>query len=243
MNSSPGHRTGYVVSDLHIFSCASLYKRALPQLSQAISTHSVVVLNGDTFDFKRSIFPTSQETARQAAIWLRTMCENSPHATFHYLLGNHDCHVHWMEQINELTRTVSNLNIVHDTLLLGSALFIHGDVIDLPDGSRDLSSIRTKYAHAEPNLLSKAFANVVTHLRLNSVEYLRHRKKTLAVKILSYLKAVHPEQLSKATQIFFGHTHVPFTQYHHGRFVFHNTGSLVRGLPWLPLEFEITPSH
>jgi hypothetical protein len=243
MNTPSRPRKGYVVSDLHIFSCASLYERRLPEFFQSIGQYTDVVLNGDTFDFKRSVFSSSQETSAKAIEWLRELCERFPHTTFHYLLGNHDCNVHFVAHATTLAQSVSNLAIIQDSLLLGSALFIHGDVTDLPSGSLDLTTLRTRYAHAEPNLFSKIFANVVTHLRINSVEYLRHSKQSLACAIINYLQAVHPEQLHKATQIYFGHTHVPFTRFQYDRFTFHNTGSLVRGLVWMPLEFEINPAQ
>jgi UDP-2,3-diacylglucosamine pyrophosphatase LpxH len=239
MITPPSPDTGLVVSDLHIFSCASLYKHKLPEFFEAASRYNTIVLNGDIFDFKRSIFQSVTETTAQAVDWLRDLCARFPNTSFYYLLGNHDSHPEFVTQATAFAANQANLQIVHDSILLGSALFLHGDVIDLPEGSCDLGALRQRYADARPNILSKVFAQIVTYTRLNVVEYARHRKSTLARSIVEYLRATQPDHLAQAKQIFFGHTHVAFRDFTFNGIQFHNTGSLVRGLKWLPMEFKI----
>ena len=235
----PAPHKGFVVSDLHIFSCSSLYERYLPEFYAAVGKYKTVVLNGDIFDFKRSIFTSTAETTSQAIRWLKELCARFPDTSFYYLLGNHDSHQEFVTQVTILATHCPNLKIMSDTLVLGSALFLHGDVIDLPNGTSDLMALRQKYSNVQPTVASKIFATLVTFTRVNSVEYLRHRKSTLARKIIEYLRATQPTQLAQAREVFFGHTHVRFGNFTYQGISFHNTGSLVRGLGWMPMEFEI----
>ena len=80
---------------------------------------------------------------------------------------------------------------------------------------------------------------LVTHLRANIVEYVRHPRQALCQKIVSYLQATHPEKLASAERIYFGHTHVPFTDYAFAGLRFSNTGSAIRGLKMNALEFPL----
>ena len=228
---------GYVVSDLHIFGCASLWKRYESDFYQSVKEHSVVVLNGDTFDFKRSRFSSSTETTAHAISWLKDLCHSNPSKKFYYLLGNHDSQREFTAALTQSVSTISNLSVEADCLRLGASIFHHGDAIDLPRGATDLKLVREKYFYCEPTFASRAFVEIVTHLKINLVEYLRHSKENLGRKLIEYLNDSHPELLRGAKDIFFGHTHVPFSNFKYQGLAFHNTGSLIRGLGWNPREF------
>ncbi len=238
MHSTPDD-AGFVISDLHIFSLSSLYERHLPVLEQAAAAHKAVVLNGDTFDFKRSRFPNNAETAREAAAWLSGLCLRHPETSFHYLVGNHDCVREFVDALRMLEKRCSNLRVSEDTLKIGSCLFLHGDVCDLPGGQNDLTVLRKRYEQVQRSAFSIAFAEAVTRSRINAVEYLRHSKRALAARIVEYLRAVHPEELASTERIYFGHTHVPFSDFHYEGLTFFNTGSAVRGLRLAPLTFPL----
>jgi UDP-2,3-diacylglucosamine pyrophosphatase LpxH len=232
-------KTGYVVSDLHIFSCASRYQRLLPMFYEAVRAHSVVVLNGDTFDFKRSHYPSSRETVQHAVKWLEDLCARFPTTQIHYLLGNHDCHSIFVEQLLDLQTRHSTLQVREDTLILSDSLFIHGDVVDLPEDSLDLSAGRRFYAHMEPSLSSKAFAQLVTRTRLNLIDHLRHSRSELARRLLGYIRGTNNDILPTIKRIYFGHTHVPFQGFEREGVLFYNTGSMIRGCRWMPAEFDL----
>jgi UDP-2,3-diacylglucosamine pyrophosphatase LpxH len=234
-----GNNKGYVVSDLHIFGCASLWKRYESNFYRSVAEHSTIVLNGDTFDFKRSRFSSSLETTTQAISWLKDLCHSNPSKKFFFLLGNHDSQRVFTAALIQVASAISNLRIEMDTLRLGSSIFLHGDAIDLPRSATDLTLVRERYYSCEPSVASRAFAEIVTRLRINFVEYLRHSKLSLANRISRYLNDTHPDLLIGAKEIFFGHTHVPFSDFEHHGLLFHNTGSLVRGLGWNPREFEL----
>jgi len=238
MNDRPSPCNGYVVSDLHIFGCSSLYERLLPTFYQGVSSHEITVLNGDVFDFKRSIFSTSAETLRQAIAWVRDLSSRAPHAKIFYLLGNHDSQLDFVQALKQSLPELPNVTLTEDSLRLGDSLFLHGDIVDLPPNAHDLAIVRSRYVGLEPHPTSRAFAQLVTHLRINSVEYLRHSRPSLARRILRYLDATQPGYRDRVKEIFFGHTHVPIRHFEYDGIIFRNTGSMIRGLPWRPLEFS-----
>jgi UDP-2,3-diacylglucosamine hydrolase len=127
--------------------------------------------------------------------------------------------------------------VSEEILRIGSSLFLHGDVVDLKTGAVDLATVRKRYADIEPQLSSMIFATLVSHFRLNAIEYLRHSKAALAKKILGYLRIQHPSDLEGTNAIYFGHTHVPFANFLYEGIRFYNSGSLIRGLRWNPVEF------
>jgi len=231
-------KNGYVVSDLHMFGCSSLYRRHLPEFYNSVSRHSTVVLNGDTFDFKRSNFRSAADTTAHALNWLTDLVERSPHTIFHYLVGNHDCQNSLISGIAKLTQTHGNIQLHHFHVRLGTNLFLHGDVLDLPDSSTDIAALRQRYSAIEPSMSSKLFAEVVTRLRLNMVEYIRHNTQSVADRITRHLQSACPGELDGVRAIYFGHTHVPIKGFEWRGLTFYNTGSLIRGLRWMPLEFE-----
>lgn len=232
-------QTGYVVSDLHIFSCVSLYRRLLPSFYDAVAAHAVVVLNGDTFDFKRSHYSSSRETSQHAITWVEDLCIRFPSTQVHYLLGNHDCHAIFVEELLKAQMRHSNLTVTEDVLILNDSLFIHGDVVDLPENSFDLAARRSFYAHIEPSLLSKTLAEIVTRTRLNRLDQLRHSQSELVQRLLGYLRSTHREALPTIKRIYFGHTHIPFLDFEQDGVLFYNTGSMLRGSRWMPAEFNL----
>ena len=50
---------------------------------------------------------------------------------------------------------------------------------------------------------------------------------------------LRPAQLDGVKRIYFGHTHLPFRDYMHGGYCFHNTGSAVGKMEFHPLRFSL----
>jgi UDP-2,3-diacylglucosamine hydrolase len=196
------------------------------------------VLNGDTFDFKRAIYASSAETAQHATTWLRELSKRAPATSFFYVLGNHDSQTHFVRALTAALPEMPNVSLINDSLRLGSSLFLHGDVVDLPLNTDDISQVRSRYAQAEPDWGSRLFSQLVTRLRVNKIEYLRHSKRMLAERIIRHLARTQNGALDGLSDIYFGHTHVPFKDFEHQGLRFHNTGSMIRGLPWMPMGFK-----
>ena len=229
---------GFVFSDLHMFSFVSEWERRMPSIEQGCRKANIVVMNGDLFEFKRSRFPTRDETVSAAVAWLKTLVEMFPQVKFEYLLGNHDCAEDLVRALRGLADGYHNLRITDDFLVLGKNLFLHGDVCDSGPSREALAALRTRYSSTQRSLTSIAFAELVTRTRLNAVEYLRRKPETLAAAISAYLSNVAPELHGRIERIFFGHTHVPFTGFKHAGITFENTGCAVHGLGWAPKWFE-----
>jgi UDP-2,3-diacylglucosamine pyrophosphatase LpxH len=238
MNKAQSITSGYVVSDMHIFGCSSLYTRYLPTFYSQVSSHSVTILNGDTFDFKRSIFKSSQETTRYALEWLRDLSRRASQSKIFFIVGNHDCQLIFLHALIQALPQLPNISLVTDSLRLGSSLFLHGDVVDLPRDTSDITQVRQRYDLVEPNLADRIFAQLVTHLGVNKIEYLRHPKHNLVERIVQHVRLTDPSGTEGLQDIYFGHTHVPFHNFQYAGIRFHNTGSMIRGLPWRPIEFS-----
>lgn len=230
---------GYVVSDLHLFSPCSRYQELLPQFYTACSEYPVVVLNGDTFEIKRSIFSDAEEASLHAVTWLKELCERHNATQFYFILGNHDTNRHLVSKLHTLSTTVPNLRLVPHMLQIGTALFLHGDIVESGALANGVEFIRDRYRDLTPSRTSAIAGRVITALRLNFIEYLRHRKSHLVTQLVRYISAYHPERLHSVRTIYFGHTHVPFQGITSNAHVFNNTGSFIKGLSWNPMEFTL----
>jgi UDP-2,3-diacylglucosamine pyrophosphatase LpxH len=236
--STPKELSGLVVSDLHIFGCNSRYAKLLPQMYEMLAGCSLLVLNGDSFDFKRSIYKNSEETAKLAVDWLVGLTDKFKNTEIFLLLGNHDCHTILGQKLAQLN--LENLSVHEHTLRLGSALFLHGDAVDLLNPEDSLKNLRCRYSEAEPSFLARSFAYLVSYSGANKIEYLLSTKASQVKRIKRYLDAAKPGWSSGVTDIYFGHTHTPFTGFASEGIRFHNTGSMIRGLRWQPLKFVAT---
>lgn len=239
MKDEKNPRKGYVVSDLHLFSPCSRYQDLLPQFHIACASHPVVVLNGDTFEIKRSIFSDVESTVAYATAWLEELCKRHHSTQFYLLLGNHDANEHLIPKLHDLSTNVSNLSLITHMLQIGSSLFLHGDIVEPGALKYGVESIRDKYRDLTPSRASSIIGRLITSLRFNSIEHLRHRKEYIVQQVLNYLSVYHPERLHSVRTIYFGHTHVPFEGVTSQHIVFNNTGSFIRGLPWNPMEFTL----
>lgn len=202
---------------------------------------SFLVLNGDSFDFKRSIYKSSEETAKFALDWLVNLADKFKDTEIYLLLGNHDCHTvlsHKLAQLN-----LENLSLHEHSLRLGSALFLHGDAVDLPGPKDSLKDLRSRYLEAEPSFLTRAFAYIASYSGANKIEYLLSTKASQVRRIKSYLDIAKPGWSNGITDIYFGHTHTPFTGFTFEGIRFHNTGSMIRGLMWQPLKLTATKAR
>jgi UDP-2,3-diacylglucosamine hydrolase len=56
------------------------------------------------------------------------------------------------------------------------------------------------------------------------------------------LDHILPEWREEIDHCYFGHTHLPFTDYSHDGVFFHNTGSAIKDMEFQPLAFTCPPS-
>ena len=71
--------------------------------------------------------------------WLEDLAEDAPGCRFHYVLGNHDHMPPLMQRLDRLADREPNF-VWHEYLVrLGSAAFLHGDIVERDMGADDLA--------------------------------------------------------------------------------------------------------
>ena len=219
---------GYVVSDFHIFAKWSSADDYMADVRAAAADADFFVFNGDIFDFKWSTLESSEATARAAIEWLRQLASDFPHCQFFHVLGNHDCHTGLLAPLAELADQSDNFNWHHAYCRMGTALFMHGDLIfDEPDGS---PFERTHFKTGEPqhSLLGTSYHAAIS-MGAHSLNALLFPKKRCAKRLLEVQKREYAE-MDGVEDIYIGHTHASFSDFRYRGFTFHNSGSAVHDL-------------
>jgi UDP-2,3-diacylglucosamine pyrophosphatase LpxH len=222
-------KRGFAVSDLHLFAHRSSAHDHLPLVRQAATEADFIVLNGDIFDFRWSTLPTRGHTLDAAVGWLRSLAEDHPECRFYYIMGNHDALAPLAPRLDALVAERPNLHWNPTHVRINDALFLHGD---LPlhrkrrsPFARDLVTSEVQWGR----LASFAY-HVFVHLHLHRLVSLIHWPQRCARRILRSL-ADHGRELADGiTDVYFGHTHEPFRDFHYRGIRFHNSGAAVRGL-------------
>lgn len=235
----PGH--GIVLSDLHLFARRSRATDCLRSLRADLASADVVVLNGDTFDFRWSTLCDHETTVAAAIEWLRALVNDLPKCSIHYILGNHDCLVDFRGRLESLAGALPRLHWHEEFLRLGSALFLHGDcaheLMD-SDGLRRYRAIWERDRQRGP-VATSAYL-VADHLGLTRLAHERQFPPRRTVeRIIRYLDSAWPGWQSAIRDCYFGHTHLPLSGFRHDGVVFHNSGSAIRGMAFSPIQFEI----
>ena len=88
--TNPQTQTGFVVSDLHLFTERSSAHRYMDRIHDTLADADFLVLNGDIVDFRWTTLPSKEATAHAADDWLADLCIEYPHCQFYYVMGNHD---------------------------------------------------------------------------------------------------------------------------------------------------------
>lgn len=230
------HPYGVVVSDLHIFTERSIADKHMEAILKAARTAPYLVLNGDIFDFKWTTLRCVDTTIAKAVDWLDALCKEHPQCQVHYVLGNHDALEPFVHRMKELDRHHRNLQVHPAWFRMGHNLFLHGDLALDPEArlraERSLMASvdkKGKFLNLSYSLLTQAGGHCCVSLF--------HFKRQLASQITSYLK--HHHLHAGITDVYFGHTHTPFRNYHYEGIAFHNTGSTIRRLNPNFLEFRL----
>jgi len=222
--------SGYVISDLHLFAERSAAHGYLPEIRAAAAKADFFVLNGDVFDFRWSVLPSVEDTVDAAVQWLEDLAKGHPRCRFYYVLGNHDGLQPFTDRLADLALQTDNLEWLGSHLRIGSALFLHGDLPRPRRRPRSLvRSIRPNVRRRGKalNLCYRLAVAMRIHKKLAA---LAGRPKRSAKRIVRALKSDRTGLAEGLTDVYSGHTHLPFSGYRHGGLTFHNTGSAVRGL-------------
>ncbi len=229
--------SGHVISDLHLFAQRSVAELNLRDIRSAAARSDFFVFNGDIFDFRWSTLPTINDALDAAGDLLRTLVADHPGCRFFYTLGNHDCYEPFIEHLDGLAADTPNFQWHPSHLRLGTVLFLHGDLPLAPPGTE-----RTLHPTLGRNgrtlrMLYRFFIAGRGHRLLAAL----HQPRACAKRITQWLET-NPNGLSEGlTDVYFGHTHYPFSDFEYEGLRFHNTGSSIRGLRSRMLEVR-TPA-
>jgi len=235
-----GTARGVIVSDLHLFARRSRGVECVNSLRAELASATVLVLNGDIFDFRWSTLRDRETTLTAALAWLRDLSEAFPKCQLHYVLGNHDCLTLFREKLATLASTLPRLNWYEHGVRLGTALFLHGDCADETMDPPGLRRYRERWQDDRPRGALAAAAYIAAdRLCLTRLALTRHFPQRETVeRIVHYLDRAWPGWRPSIRDCYFGHTHLPFSDYPYAGVAFHNTGSAIRGMDFNPIIFD-----
>lgn len=202
----------------------------MEEIHLAIGDAEVVVLNGDTFDFRWSTLPTIRHSVKAALDWLEELARRHDHCRIEVVLGNHDYHIDFMAGLSPLSSRVPNLSWHEYHLQLGEALFLHGDCADYRMSAEQLAENRASWYNdrkQKPRWMGRAYT-VVDRVGISAAipRVLSPPAKAVG-RIIHYLDNAAPGLMNDVGHVYFGHTHLPFIDYAYGGKYFHNTGAAV----------------
>lgn len=232
---------GLVLSDLHLLSGRSSGEACLRAIRDKLRSAKVIVLNGDTFDFRWSTLHDETASILGALEWLGKFVEENPHADIHFILGNHDCLAAFTSRLDEFASTQPRFHWHGISLNLGENLFVHGDCTHRRMDARGLSNYRREWELDKPRHPGLGHGYRLAD-RLG-ITWLFHRihfpqKRTIG-RLLWYLDHTHQGWRETTRNCYFGHTHLPFSGFAEGQVLFHNTGSAIGSSSFSPLFFDL----
>ena len=220
---------GYVVSDLHIFARWSSIENYMASIRTAAGSADFFVFNGDIFDFKWSTLESSETTSEKAADWLLRFCRDFPNCHFFYVMGNHDCHTTFGKALKTLADEVSNFSWSDAYFRIGTALFMHGDLVLSRKGHSPFAREAFRDFKPRHTALGQSYHAVIS-MGAHSLNALLFTKKKCAKQLLKVLMQQNRPEMQGVADIYIGHTHASFSDFEYGGFTFHNSGSAVHDL-------------
>lgn len=236
-------KTGFVVSDLHLFAPRSDGARLFAKKESDLASVDALVLNGDTFDFRWSEHPSEAATIEAALSWLRGLMDRHPDLLIHFVLGNHDCLIEFRREMEELAELCPNLSLHEHRVLLGSHLFLHGDCANWPMDEGGFRKFRASWSRHRLDPERKRLCSVAYRwsdsLGLSRRFHDCYFPDWLTLdRVVYHLDQMIPGWEGQITHCYFGHTHRPFQGQERKGVQFANTGSGIRKMGFQPLTFS-----
>ena len=230
---------GIAISDIHMFSKRSIGTGNAESLYERISKADACVLNGDIFDFRWTSLPSIEETVDRAESFLRDLISKFPACRFHFVCGNHDSYPPFVERLERISEEYPAFSWDLLRTRIGNNLFLHGDIIDAAKQGKSIEEYRHSFhVGGKQGALMNFLYDILIRTGLHRIIVFVHREPELAEILIRFLRERDPSMLEGTSDIYFGHTHVPFESYLHDGITFHNSGSMIRGLTFSPCGFE-----
>ncbi|MCP3929668.1 MAG: hypothetical protein GY705_11265 [Bacteroidetes bacterium] len=218
---------GFVISDLHIFSKRSYAEDILNSMHEQIKNADFLVLNGDIFDFAWTILDSIDQTIHEAVNWLSNLTIQYPDCCIYYILGNHDSLEPFAKLLKNMTRQIKNITICDTHLVLGKHLFIHGD---LPLALKNPWVRKLQKTIPKKTYFFHLCYEYAVKCNFHKLVYSYFSPKYCANRLCKILQKYPKDFLGTIEHIYFGHTHLPFHEYFHKNYFFHNTGASINGV-------------
>jgi len=229
----------YFAADLHLFANRSKGARHWDEMRRKAAQAEVFVLGGDIFDFRWARTQSHHHTIEKASAWLMALAESCPRCHFHYVLGNHDYHRKFIEQLCALDAALPNFSWHRYYVRLGNSVFLHGDVADGEGATAEsLAAAREIWLDVRRRgpWASSLYDAVVLARLHKSVPHLVYTKRLIAHRVSVYLERIGQGPAAGVRNVYFGHTHKPMVNYHYGRLAFHNGGAPIKGMKFRILD-------
>jgi len=232
-------KKGIVISDMHFFARRSKADIIEKILYSQLSQYDILVCNGDTFDFRWRQLSSMQQTINESICWIGKTMNKFPSLEIKYVIGNHDCNRDFIDRLRQLEKDRPRFLIYEYYFQIGTSLFLHGDCSNTFLSFEGLKDYRAQWEKSNqwPNYLALfyQFFDVI------GLTGLFHRKKfprdKVAQRVLHYLKTIPSGFPSDIENIYIGHTHLPFSDFKWENYVFHNSGSSIKGQEFNILSF------
>jgi UDP-2,3-diacylglucosamine pyrophosphatase LpxH len=236
-------KRGLVISDLHLFSRRSDGCALWKDLEEKLAQTDILVLNGDTFDFRWSNLPTEEATIAAALAWIDQLISEFRGHRVHFIFGNHDCLIEFRRQFVSSFADRPNLVWHEYRLRLGRRLFLHGDCANRKMDKAALVRFRDAWSRDRPRgRFRKALYDGVDALGISHQLHEWYFPEGGTVRRVAYhLDEVMPGWRDEIDHCYFGHTHRPLADHSFEGVRFHNTGSGIRGMGFQPLTFMLGP--
>ena len=235
---------GGVVSDLHLFARKTNVPIHLDAIRKAIRDCDLFVFNGDTFDFRWSVHGDRGNSLRLAREWIMDKLVSNPDTRFVFVLGNHDSAPAYRNMLAELSRRAPNMAWRPYWFRLGRRVFLHGDVFHAGETTESLDLYRARCARlSRPGRLRNMFDLALMCSRIPSMFLRNIRPRYFACRILRYLTLEMGHEMQNIDEVYFGHVHTPFSDFRYRDCIFHNTGSIIRGMNFSILHFAFNRSQ
>ena len=234
-------KSGLVISDLHLFSPRSEGFERMTALWEEVTRAEVLVLNGDIFDFRWTCLPDETATLKAALEWLNRLMDEFEGSAIHYVLGNHDCLSAFSSSLAELSLQRPVLSCHEHRLLLNRKLFLHGDCANRNMDEPAFIRYRKSWLHhRRQGNIPRALYQVADVSGLSLRFHQCHFPQAATVsRVAHHLDHILPAWREEIDDCYFGHTHRPFSDHSHEGVRFHNTGSGIRGMGFLPMGFGV----
>lgn len=230
------------VSDLHHFASRVQPQRYEQQIASAARQSQVMILGGDIFDFRWSQHGSIDASIDAATQWLASMGEQAPQCQWHYVLGNHDYHHHFISRLEQMALQWDGFSVHRFYVKLGDAIFLHGDVVDGHVTQDKLADHRNAWHdHETKSPIASSMYQMATAMRLHvPVVWGVRTRRMMAQRIVRYLDDIGLASDSGVRRVYFGHTHRAIDGYHFEGLTFFNGGAPLPGLDFQLLPLELT---